>query len=228
MAFDIKKYIVTDMDSRVLPVFILLGVSGSISKGHDLQFHDAVQGMIQELATLPKIVPISVAIISFGSTVKVHTDLTPVSELQKSGIKELTVYGETRLVQALDLAKSIIEDKNRIPGRSYRPIVILVSDGHPNAGWESAMTRFTEEGRTQKCNRYSIAIGSDADKDVLVAFSGSMERVLYADTAAGIADNLHFINTVISGYFQPVELAGMFLTRDHSSISVIEDDDDDF
>jgi uncharacterized protein YegL len=65
------------------------------------------------------------------------------------------------------MAKAMIEDKDVVPSRAYRPTVVLVSDGGPNDAWEKPLNAFISDGRSAKCDRMAMAIGADADEAVL-------------------------------------------------------------
>jgi uncharacterized protein YegL len=109
-----------------------------------------------------------VSVITFGSEVRLHLPYTQASYVSW---QRLTAGGSTPMGTALRMAKAMIEDKNVTPSRAYRPMVILVSDGQPNDNnWEKFLEDFIGAGRSSKCYCMAMAIGSDADEDVLARF----------------------------------------------------------
>ncbi len=60
------------------------------------------------------------------------------------------------------------------------------------------MLRFTEEGRSQKCQCYAIAIGNDANKNILSQFAGGIDNVHYAENAVSIAENMQLITMPVT------------------------------
>ena len=181
MAFNPNSYVVTEPKS--IPVILLLDTSTSMSGNKIEALNKSVKIMINEFKKAEtKETFIKLAIITFGNGgVKLHTPLT---EASKVDFKPLTAGGWTPMGMALKMAKDMIEDKNIILGRDYRPGVVLVSDGQPNDEWEKPLERFINEGRSQKCDRLALAIGDDADKKILNLFIEGCENPLfYADDA---------------------------------------------
>jgi uncharacterized protein YegL len=68
------------------------------------------------------------------------------------------------------LLKSLIEDKNVIPPRAYRPMVVLVSDGQPTDAWEVPIESLINDGRSSKCVFMAMGIGEDSGIQVLDRF----------------------------------------------------------
>ena len=93
----------------------------------------------------------------------------------------------------------MLEDKDIIPSKGYRPAVVLVSDGEPNDSWQGPMQDFIKEGRSAKCDRFAIAIdgnGEQADRNVLNMFLEGTENHLYeASDASKIKDCLYVFNS---------------------------------
>jgi uncharacterized protein YegL len=95
------------------------------------------------------------------------------------------VTGETPLGEAITLAKKLIEDKETTPSRAFRPVVILVSDGRPDAGWEAPLEAFVASGRSMKCDRIALSIADGSDEQVLKRFIAGMPNPLFHATEAG-------------------------------------------
>ena len=145
-------------EARMLPVILLLDVSGSMSYDAKMdELNSSVREMLESFQKEQIVqAEICVSIITFGSEVKVHTELTPARDIQYT---DMVANGMTYMGRALDKAYEMIEDKTKIPKNAYRPVVVLVSDGAPNDDhWEDKLNKFTSTGRSSKCDRWSLAI----------------------------------------------------------------------
>ena len=164
--FDPKKF--TTPTAKPLPVVLLLDISGSMNGDKINNLNKAVRDMLGAFAEEERMeTEILVSVITFGSKVELHIPYTNASQVQW---KNLEADGMTPMGAALKMAKDMIEDKETTPSRAYRPTIVLVSDGQPNDTWEEPLKDFISEGRSSKCDRMAMAIGSDADKTVLNKF----------------------------------------------------------
>jgi uncharacterized protein YegL len=113
--------------------------------------------------------------------------------------QDLSAGGMTPLGTALQMAKAMIEDKDVVPSRAYRPTVVLVSDGGPNDAWEKPLNAFISDGRSAKCDRLAMAIGADADEAVLGKFiEGTSNRLFYAENAKQLRDFFKFVTMSVT------------------------------
>lgn len=174
--FDPNNYVATEPKS--IPVILLLDTSTSMSGSKIDALNKSVKIMINEFKKAEtKETFIKVAIITFGNGgVNLHTPLTEASNVD---FEPLSVGGWTPMGTALKMAKDMIEDKGIISGRDYRPAVILVSDGEPTDNWKGPMNEFINEGRSKKCDRMALAIGDDANQDILNRFIKGCENPLF-------------------------------------------------
>lgn len=181
--------------ARILPVILLLDVSGSMSyDGKIDELNSSVREMIQTFKEEQVVqAEICVSIITFGTEIKVHTELTPAKDIVYQDMK---AKGMTYMGRALDVAYDMIEDREKIPKNAYRPVVVLVSDGAPNdENWEKKLEKFTTQGRSSKCDRWSLAIGADADINMMKRFLDHKEKeVCYVEDAADIHKFFRFIS----------------------------------
>ena len=154
--FDPSKF--TAPTAKPLPVILLLDVSGSMGGAKIQNLNDAVKDMLGTFRdTENSEIEIHVAIITFGAEVRLHQALASASEITWH---DLNASGMTPLGTALKMAKAMIEDKDVVPSRAYRPTVVLVSDGQPNDAWEQPLEDFIKDGRSAKCDRMALAIGA--------------------------------------------------------------------
>ena len=158
--FDPAKY--TAPTAKPLPVVLLLDVSGSMVGEKIQNLNGAVKDMLETFrGTENSEIEIHVAIITFGAEVKLHQALASAGDIKWH---DLSTSGGTPLGTAFKMAKAMIEDKDVVPSRAYRPTVVLVSDGQPNDSWENPLQAFISDGRSAKCDRMAIAVGADADE----------------------------------------------------------------
>ncbi len=196
MAFDPSKYTVAK--ARPLPVILLLDRSGSMSGEKISTLNSAVNDMIQSFKTAGQgEVEINLGIISFGDGgASYDLQLQPVAGISNMSLQ---ANGGTPMGMALRMAKDLIEDKEIIPSKGYRPAVVLVSDGAPNDSWEEPMNAFISDGRSSKCERFAMAIGTSQEDPVLNKFlSGTENKVFLASDASKIRDFFKFVTMSVS------------------------------
>ena len=173
-----------------------------------------------------------VAIITFGADTRVALKPIRASEAR---FTPLTPAGDTPLGKALEVAKTLIEDRSQIPHRCYRPLVVLVSDGQPNDDWEGRLSDFIHEGLTSNCDRAALAIGSDANREMLARFvEGTENGVSEAETAAEITKFFKYVtlSTINRTKSQntnasiPADEARRLVQKSESQQNNDDDDDD--
>jgi uncharacterized protein YegL len=166
---------------RPLPVFLLLDSSGSMGGEKVNALNTAVKQMVADFkGEKLSEVALQLSIITFGGAAKIVTELVDINEFQFTPI---SANGGTPLGAALDLLSTIINNKEKVTSKGYKPTIVLVSDGQPNdVGWEAKLESFVSGARTGKCERWSLAIGSDADKLMLKRFiNNPLDKVVEAD-----------------------------------------------
>jgi uncharacterized protein YegL len=160
--------------------------------------NEAVSEMIKTMADEEKMeVEILISVITFGSDAHVHLTATSASQIEWSN---LSASGMTAMGAALTMSKEMIEDKEITPSRAYRPTIVLVSDGQPNdAGWEKSMDDFINNGRSKKCDRMAMAIGKDADENVLKRFiEGTEHELFYANNADQLYEFFKYVTMSVT------------------------------
>lgn len=141
---------------------------------------------------------VDLSVITFGEDIQVRMSLTPASRVEWS---DLPCGGETPLGAALRTAKAMIEDKGKVPGRAYRATVVLVSDGRPDPGWEEPLRQFVSEGRSAKCDRMAMGIGTDFDRAVLERFienTGPDRKVFSAEDATAVKEFFKYVTMSVT------------------------------
>lgn len=178
----------TIAEARPLPVIVLADVSGSMSVDGKIEaLNAALQEMIKSFAQESRIrAEIQIGLITFGGDkASLHLPLAPAHQIAQ--VAPLRADGGTPMGSAFSEACKLLENKESIPSRAYRPVLILVSDGHPTDRWEEAFNTLCQSERAQKATRFAMGIGADADLDMLKRFANDLESsVFQAHQAADI------------------------------------------
>jgi len=185
---------------RTLPIIMLLDTSGSmIEDGKIDELTNSVNEMVNKMKKIddPK-VSVSLSIFTFGGTPKKILNLTPIKNVPCLSFE---ATGNTLLGGCLKLAKEMVENKEIITSRTYRPMVLLVSDGMPNDDWAPAFIDFKTNGRSSKCYCLSMGIGKDlpqASIDILQKFSSANEPVFVAKKAKDVHKFFGLVSTSVA------------------------------
>ncbi|PSL13089.1 uncharacterized protein YegL [Marinobacterium halophilum] len=202
---ELKKFQV--QSARPLPVIVLADTSGSMSIDGKIEaLNQGLKEMLSSFASESRLrAEIQVSVISFGGDqAEMILPLTPAHQIE--GMKELEAAGPTPLGSALKIANSLVEDKERIPSRSYKPVLVLISDGYPTDEWQGPFERFANGERAQKATRFAMAIGSDADESMLADFANDPEAPLFrAENARDIHRFFRAVTMSVSARSQSVK-----------------------
>lgn len=173
--------------ARPLPVIIMADVSGSMSINGKIEaLNQSIQDMLASFSEESRHkAEIHVSIVTFGGMVQKHVELAPAHQVSLSA--PLTATGGTPLGEACRVVQAMLEDKEMIPSRAYRPVIVLASDGYPTDDYKAAFNDLVNSERGQKATRLALAIGGDADEELLSNFNNDLEAPLFhASTASEI------------------------------------------
>lgn len=112
---------------------------------------------------------------------------------------DLDADGVTDMGHAL----SLVADELKVPpmpDRALPPVLILISDGQPTDDFDSGLKKMMDLPWGKKAVKIAIAIGSDADLDVLQKFIGNSElKPLVAKNAETLVKQIKWVSTKILG-----------------------------
>ncbi len=176
---------------RPLPVILLLDCSGSMSGEKIAAVNAAVRELGAEMADSRQ--PqgeIHVCAIRFANKAEVGM-LEPASAWQAP---ELVAGGQTAMGAAIEALIALLDDRERVPVRAFTPTVVLISDGVPTDNFDRALDRLLEPTRRHRMVRLAMAIGADADEELLKRFIGNPEVPLVrANETARIRDFFRWV-----------------------------------
>ncbi len=181
---------------RQLHFILIADCSGSMSGDKIASLNHAMAAALpamREAAADNAETQVMVRVLRFGDGADWHIGTpVPVDALQWS---DLTADGETHLGTALLLAASVLNPEN-MPGRQLPPVIVLVSDGQPTDDFAGGLAALLASPYGKKSVRIAVAIGSDADLDVLDAFIAHPEfKVLQAHNAQELTNRIRWATT---------------------------------
>ena len=104
-------------------------------------------------------------------------------------------------VTAMGMALGIVADQLRIPpmtDRALPPVLVLISDGQPTDDFKGGLQALMSEPWGRKAVRVAIAIGEDADQEVLRRFIDNPElRPLQANNPESLIKYIRWVSTAV-------------------------------
>jgi uncharacterized protein YegL len=206
--------------ARALPVIIAIDRSASMKTDGKIEaLNIALKNFIDSVKDEDSAkAEIQIALYSFGDE-NATCDL-PLSPIALASIPpDYQAHGKTPMGSAFNKLKELIEDKSLIPPRSYKPTIVLLTDGIPTDNWESPMSALINEGRSSKAFRIAMAIGDDADRNMLSKFVSSPEYLVTGENARDIRKFFRFVTMSVTQRMKSQ-------TPDMPQIPLIPEEDD--
>lgn len=184
--------------SRPLHFIWVLDTSGSMTGEKIGQLNFAIKEAIPAMQDTARENPnaqVLVRVVTFSDGARWHIGApTPVADFKWS---DITAGGVTDMGRALEL----VTEQLRVPpmaDRALPPVLVLVSDGQPTDDFGSGLKALMSEPWGKKAVRISIAVGHDADLDVLTKFMGSAEmKPLEANNAQTLVGYIKWASTAV-------------------------------
>lgn len=153
------------------PVILMLDTSGSMEGEplHELQ--GGLERFLRETGDDETAsMSVELEIITFGDKAKILSSFAPIADIADEA-PTLEAAGTTPLGAALDLADSELKARRRLYKQkgiaSYKPWIVLMTDGCPNDDYVSAAASMRKLGEEGKLQYIGIGIGENADFDTL-------------------------------------------------------------
>lgn len=184
---------------RPLPVIVAVDRSGSMSTNGKIDaLNIALREFINSIKDEDTPVDLQIALYSFGDDkATCELPLTSVSTINPDDYS-FRAHGRTPMGQVFVMIKDLIEDRNSVPSRSYKPTIVLLTDGIPTDDYETPLNNLISEGRSSKAFRIAMAIGDDADRDMLSKFVSSPELLVSGESARDIKKFFRFVTMSVT------------------------------
>lgn len=189
---------VEGLAKRPLHFIWICDCSGSMAAdGKIQQLNHAIKEALPEIEKVSKTgdheAILLMRAIKFSSGAEwINKDSTPIENYKWY---DLDADGVTDLGKAL----SMVADELKMPPMEERglpPVLILVSDGQPTDDFESGLNKLMAEPWGKKAVRVAIAIGSEADREVLQKFIGNSKiKLLEANNPQELVELIKWAST---------------------------------
>ncbi|MGM0369183.1 MAG: vWA domain-containing protein [Bacillota bacterium] len=188
-----------ELSKRELHFVWLTDCSGSMSvKGKIQSLNNAISEAIPEMKKVAEENPnaeILIRALKFSGGAQWHIkDPIQVDDFMWN---DLEAGGVTDLGQALSMLSEELE-ASRMPDQGLPPVLVLVSDGQPTDDFEAGLDKLLSLPWGQKAVKIAIAIGDDADIDVLNKFIDNPElEVLQANNSEELTAYIKWASTEV-------------------------------
>ncbi|MDR2931733.1 MAG: VWA domain-containing protein [Oscillospiraceae bacterium] len=186
---------------RTMVLFFVVDTSGSMDGSKIGSLNTAIEDVLPEIKQISQEnvdAQIKIAVLEFSSGARW---LTPAPmEVADYSWNYLNADGVTDLGAAcaeLNAKLSRNAFMNDVAG-SFAPAVFLLSDGEPTDDYKKPLEDLNNNNWFKKAIKVAVAIGDDANKDVLKEFTGSSETVLTVYSPEALKKLIRFVSVTAS------------------------------
>lgn len=113
--------------------------------------------------------------------------------------QDIQADGCTDMGVALEMVADVLKVEN-MPQRGLPPVLCLITDGRPTDNFQAGLDKLLAQPWGIKAVRISIAIGEDADLEVLQKFIGNDEvKPLVAHNVQDLVKKIRWVSTAVIG-----------------------------
>lgn len=188
---------IVEVPRRTMVLFFLVDTSGSMWGTKIGTVNSAIEEVAPEIKDISETnadAQIKIATLQFSTgaqwieSAPVPAELFQWNHLDASGV---TDFGEACVKLDQKLART--EFMSDATG-SFAPAIFLLSDGSPTDDYRRGLDKLKTNNWFKKAIKVAIAIGDDADKDVLAEFTGNMEAVITTHNSEALKKWIKFVS----------------------------------
>jgi len=187
-----------EIPRRTMVLFFIVDTSGSMEGSKIGAVNIAIREVIPEIRDLSEEnadALIKIAVLEFSSGAKWLTSGGPV-ESEKFNWTNLDAAGVTDFGAACKTLNEKLSTKAFMAEAtgSFAPVIFLLSDGEPTDDWQKGLDELKKNNWFKTAIKVAVAIGDDANKDVLKEFTGTSEAVIEVHTTAMLMKMIKFVS----------------------------------
>lgn len=211
---------------RQMVLFFVIDTSGSMQGSKIGAVNTAIREVLPELKDAGgSDVDLKVACLTFSSGCQWMYP-TPIAS-ESFQWNQVEADGVTDLGEACrELSKKLSKDEFlKAPSGSVAPAIFLMSDGEPTDDFESGLAQLKQNNWFKYAIKVAVAIGDDANKDVLAKFTGNIEAVITVHTPEALKKwirKVSITSSQIGSKSQPVN-NGQIQSKQDAMIDEIKD-----
>lgn len=170
--------------TKQLNVFILCDKSGSMEGTKITTVNETCAELIPEIKDVAEKESISIKLNVLSFSDKAEWMYPEPKDIEEYQWNELKADGWTQLGSALcELNDKLSKEKFlKAKSASTAPVILLLSDGQPTDDYKPALETLKQKRWFKYAIKCCIAIGNDADQDVLAEFTGDPNAVITVHT----------------------------------------------
>lgn len=215
---------------KIMTLFYLVDSSGSMEGAKigsvNSAMEEAVVKDLRNLSGSNDDAEIRVAIMRFSSGCEWITSSAGPVSINDLRWREVKAGGLTDLGAACMELDSKLSRDGFLKSQSgaYAPVILLFSDGGPTDNWEKGLKRLRSNNWFRHAVKIAVAIGEEADKDVLAAFTGTSEAVIEVCDKETLAALIRKVSLRASEFQSHSKQAGdKETTPEEDSASIVRD-----
>jgi uncharacterized protein YegL len=187
-----------EIPRRTMVLFFIIDASGSMDGSKIGAVNTAIEEVIpaiREVSDENADAQIKVAVLEFSSGARWITAGGPV-EADQFRWNFIEAAGTTDLGAACKALNEKLSQKAFMQEAtgSYAPAIFVLSDGEPTDDYSPALDTLKQNNWFKAAVKVAVAIGDDANKDVLKEFTGTMEAVLEVHNVATLKKMIKFVS----------------------------------
>jgi uncharacterized protein YegL len=184
---------------RQMVLFFVVDTSGSMIGTKIGSVNTAIREVLPELKGIGgSDVDLKIACLKFSSGCSwMHPSPVPVENFQWNN---LSADGVTDFGAACkELSDKMAKEKFlSAPSASVAPAIFLMSDGEPTDDYKSGLAALQQNNWYKYAIKVAVAIGDDANTEVLREFTGNIEAVVTVHTPEALRKMIRFVSITSS------------------------------
>lgn len=211
---------------RQMVLFFVIDTSGSMQGSKIGAVNTAIREVLPELKDAGgSDIDLKVACLTFSSGCQWMYP-TPIAS-ESFQWNQVEADGVTDLGEACrELSEKLSKNEFlKAPSGSVAPAIFLMSDGEPTDDFESGFAQLKQNNWFKYAIKVAVAIGDDANKDVLAKFTGNIESVITVHTPEALKKwirKVSITSSQIGSKSQPVN-NGQIQSKQDAMIDEIKD-----
>ncbi len=212
---------------RQMVLFFIIDTSGSMFGKKISIVNQAIRDVLPELSKAGgSDVNLKVACLKFSSGCEwmypspIAAESFVWQEVQADGVTDLGAACE-------ELSKKLSKKEFlAAPSGSVAPVLFLMSDGDPTDDYKTGVDKLKNNNWFKYAIKVALAIGDDANKDVLKEFTGNIEAVITSHTPESLRKWIRKVSVTssqVGSKSQPASDSGEIKTKQEQMIDQIKD-----